>query len=139
MAHFLIQAMQGHPITLFGDGMQVRDVLFVEDLVDAFLLARSSATRLGGNAYNIGGGPKNTTSLIELLRLIGDLEGQKPQVSFRDWRIGDQRYYVSDTSAFHAATGWQARVGVSEGVGRLHSWLSANVAQERVALSGGAQ
>jgi CDP-paratose 2-epimerase len=123
VAHFLIRALQGQPIMLYGDGLQVRDVLFVEDLVDAMLLCQEKMPLLRGRAFNMGGGPRNTTSLVELLAIIGALTGRKPAVEHGDWRTGDQRYYVSDTRAFEAATGWRARVGVAEGVSRLHRWL----------------
>src|SRR6185437_10730839 len=76
VAHFLIRALEGEPITLYGDGMQVRDVLFVDDLVDAFLLARKHMDRIYGQAFNIGGGPANTLSLLELVDLIGALRKQ---------------------------------------------------------------
>ena len=123
VAHFLLQAMRDEPITIYGDGKQVRDVLFVEDLVDAMLVAISDADRLAGSAFNIGGGPGNTISLLELLDLIQDLEGRVPEVPMGAWRTGDQPYYVSDTSAFTAATGWRPTVDVHEGVRRLHQWL----------------
>jgi CDP-paratose 2-epimerase len=99
VAHFLLQAIAGRPITLYGDGMQVRDVLFVEDLVDAMVAAQQNAPRIAGQPFNIGGGPRNVVSLIELLAIIGELERQAPGVRFDDWRAGDQRYYVSDTRA----------------------------------------
>ena len=77
VAHFLIRAIEGKPIILYGDGMQVRDVLFVDDLVDAFLLAQANIHTLSGQAFNIGGGLGNTISLIELLEMIGALHGRK--------------------------------------------------------------
>ncbi len=127
IAHFLLRALAGEPITLYGDGMQVRDALFVEDLVDALLAAREKILTVspGGcpNAFNIGGGPDNAISLLELVDLIGELHGMKPPVRFDAWRPGDQRYYVSDTRRFAAATGWAPRVGVPEGVGKLYEWL----------------
>lgn len=137
VAHFLLRAIAGQPITLFGDGMQVRDVLFVEDLVDAFLLANRNAARLAGQAFNIGGGPQHTTSLLELLELIGDLQGRMPAISFEDWRAGDQRYYVSDVRAFYSSTGWRPTVSVREGVSRLHEWLIRHGARAGAALQGG--
>ncbi|MCW5979484.1 MAG: NAD-dependent epimerase/dehydratase family protein [Bryobacteraceae bacterium] len=124
VAHFLIRAMTGEPITIFGDGKQVRDVLYIDDLVDAFLLGEEHARKLAGQAFNIGGGPRNTLSLLELLALARRLCGGAPRVLYENWRCGDQRYYVSDCSAFRAATGWTPEVGVEEGVGRLHQWLS---------------
>jgi CDP-paratose 2-epimerase len=123
VAHFLIRAIEGSPIVLYGDGMQVRDVLFVEDLVDAFLLAQRNMDRYSGSAFNIGGGPANTTSLLELLELIERLHGDSPDIAMQEWRTGDQRYYVSDTRRFQQATGWQPKVGVEEGVRRLYEWL----------------
>ena len=123
VAHFLLRALAGEPITLFGDGKQVRDILFVEDLVNAFELAERNAEHLAGRAFNIGGGPQNTVSLLELVRCIGDLRGGAPTVKFSGPRPGDQRYYVSDVSSFGEATGWAPRVRVGEGLGRLHAWL----------------
>ncbi len=123
VAHFLIRAIEGRPITIYGDGMQVRDVLFIEDLVDAFLLAQANAYTLAGQAFNIGGGLGNTISLLELLDLIAALHGEKPKIRLRDWRPGDQRYYVSDTRKFKLATGWAPKVNVRQGVERLYQWL----------------
>jgi len=130
VAHFLLRALENKPITLYGDGRQVRDTLFVDDLLDAFLVAEKHVSRLSGHAFNIGGGPDNTTSLLELVERIGDLTGERPRVTFDDWRPGDQRYYVSDTRKFTAATGWTPRVDVSEGVARLHDWLRQLKAEE---------
>ena len=123
VAHFLIRAIDREPIMIYGDGMQVRDVLFAEDLVDAFLLAQANIHTLSGEAFNIGGGLGNTISLIELVDLIAALTGLRPKVELDDWRPGDQRYYVSDTRKFKAATGWAPKVNVREGVERLYRWL----------------
>jgi CDP-paratose 2-epimerase len=123
VAHFLIQAIEGRPIMLYGDGKQVRDILFVEDLVDAFLLAQKNMPALTGQAFNIGGGASNTVSLLELLDLIDSVHGERPDVAMHDWRVGDQRYYVSDTAKFAAATGWRPTVDVEHGVARLYDWL----------------
>ena len=123
VAHFLIRALEDRPISVFGDGKQVRDVLFVEDVVAAMQSAQENAQRLAGRAFNIGGGPRNCLSLLELLELIEELRGQPPAVDFGPWRQGDQRYYVSDTSHFTAATGWRPRVLPRDGVRRLHAWL----------------
>lgn len=123
VAHFLIQAIEDLPVTLYGDGMQVRDILFVEDLVDAFVLAQENIQTLSGQAFNIGGGKENTTSLLELLELISELHDKKPTVDFADWRPGDQRYYVSDSTKFQAATGWMPSVNIRGGVQKLYQWL----------------
>ena len=123
VAHFLICALEERPITIYGDGMQVRDVLFVEDLVRAFLAARAHLPALSGQAFNIGGGPANTLSLLALMRIIERQRGAAPRWELSDWRPGDQRYYVSDTRKFHSATGWRARIDPAEGVRRLYDWL----------------
>jgi len=123
VAHFVIRAIENEPISIYGDGKQVRDVLFVEDLVDAFLLAQKHITSLTGQAFNIGGGPENTTSLLELLDLIGEFQGQKISMTFGDWRPGDQHYYVSDIRKFKKATGWYPKHSVQEGVAKLYRWL----------------
>jgi len=125
VAHFLLRALRGERITLYGDGMQVRDVLFVDDLVEAFLLAEQHAPRLKGRAFNMGGGAANTISLLDLLDRIGQLHGKRPEVVFDAWRTGDQRYYVSDTAAFQRETGWKAKVGAADGIERLYQWLAA--------------
>jgi CDP-paratose 2-epimerase len=125
VAHFILRAQRGEPITIYGDGMQVRDILFIDDLVDAFLLAAQQGARISGRAFNIGGGPGSTISLLDLLDHIESLHGSRPQISFDRWRTGDQRYYVSDTSAFHRATGWQRKVDAADGIARLYDWLLA--------------
>ena len=123
VAHFLIRAIDGRLLTLYGDGMQVRDILFVEDLVEAFLLAEKNIDSIAGQAFNMGGGPGNTISLLELVDFIESLHGSRPEVFFEDWRTGDQRYYVSDFSRFAAATGWSPRVNARQGVSKLYNWL----------------
>ncbi|HEX6717218.1 MAG TPA: NAD-dependent epimerase/dehydratase family protein [Pyrinomonadaceae bacterium] len=123
VAHFVIRSMSGKPITIYGDGMQVRDILFIDDLVDAFLVAQKHIQKLAGNAFNIGGGPANTISLLELLDLLAELHGGDVSVRFEDWRAADQRYYVANTSKFSGLTGWCPRVDVKQGVRRLYEWL----------------
>jgi CDP-paratose 2-epimerase len=133
VAHFLLRALDGAPITLYGDGAQVRDVLFADDLVDAMLCARDHVGKLAGRAFNMGGGPDSTTSLLELVDLIGDLHGERPQLLHAEERQGDQRYYVSDSRAFREATGWRPEVGVGEGVEELYRWLTDAPAAARAA------
>ena len=123
VAHFLIRALDNEPITLYGDGMQVRDVLYVEDLIDALLLARDNIKKISGQAFNIGGGAANAVSLLELIDFISELCGERCRVEFDEWRHADQRYYVSDTRKFQAATGWIQKFDVRRGVERLYRWL----------------
>jgi CDP-paratose 2-epimerase len=136
VAHFLIAALRREPLTLYGDGLQVRDILFVEDLVEAMVLAHRNIRALSGQAFNIGGGPANATSLVELLDLIGEVIGERPLARVEPWRTADQRYYVSDTRKFARATGWKPRVSMRAGVSRLLDWLVANrVAEPAVAAA----
>ncbi len=123
VAHFLLRALEDRPITIYGDGRQVRDVLFVGDLVEAMLLAQRHMPTEAGQAFNIGGGPAHAVSLLELLDQIAEVTDHPPQVIYDDWRVGDQRYYVSDTGKFSRATGWRPTVPVREGLARLASWL----------------
>jgi CDP-paratose 2-epimerase len=123
VAHFARCALAGDPITLYGDGRQVRDLLYVEDLVEAMQAAREGIGELSGHAFNMGGGPGQAVSLHEVIEQIAVLGETSPQVRFGPWRTGDQRYYVSDTSRFRGATGWRPRVEPSRGIERLHAWL----------------
>ena len=123
VAHFAIRALENQAISLYGDGKQVRDILFVEDLVDAFQLALAHMPQLAGQAFNIGGGVHNTVSLLELLDLIEQYRGAAVPRTFGPWRVGDQQYYVSDTAKFGQATGWAPRHSVREGVAQLYAWL----------------
>ena len=124
VAHFAIRALERRPITLYGDGAQVRDILFVEDLVDAMQLAREHVGRLAGTAFNMGGGPANAVSLLEVVELLAAL-GCPTELRYAEERPGDQRYYVADTTRFTQATGWRAAVDADDGIERLHRWLAA--------------
>jgi CDP-paratose 2-epimerase len=133
VAHFLRRAVNGEEITIYGDGCQVRDVLFIEDLVDAFLLARDHMADVAGRAFNVGGGPESTLSLRELLDALGGMCGRRVAVRYADWRVGDPRYYVSDTRRFRLTTGWRPRVGVAEGLLRLRDWIEIAPRDEEAA------
>lgn len=138
VAHMIRRALAAEPITIYGDGKQVRDVLFVADLLDAFDRARRDIDRLSGRAFNIGGGARNTVSLLELIAQLEELLGHRIELSFDAWRVGDQRYYVSDTNRFETATGWQPHTQVSQGVEALCDWLAAEeprLANRRAATS----
>lgn len=126
VAHFLIQSLRRRPLTLYGDGLQVRDVLFVEDLVDAMLLAHEHIDDTAGEAFNMGGGPRNTISLLDLMDLITEITGERPGFAIEPWRPADQRYYVSSTAKFERLTGWRPKTGVRHGVERLLAWLVAS-------------
>ena len=99
VAHFLIRALEGKPITLYGDGYQVRDILDVSDAVDAYLQAWRRIDRVSGRAFNLGGGPANAVSLRQLIAHMGELVGHEVDLRWSDWRAGDQRYFVADSRA----------------------------------------
>lgn len=123
VAHFALRALQGAGITLYGDGKQVRDILFVSDLVDALLRAMRDIDRLSGRAFNIGGGPNQAVSLREVIAMLEGLAGAPIETRLAAWRPGDQPYYVSDIRAFQVATGWRPQIDVHMGLAALHDWL----------------
>ena len=123
VAHFILQTLRGEPITLYGDGKQVRDLLWAPDLVEAFALGLQRIDALKGRAWNLGGGPNNIASLLEIVDWIEELHGERPQTHWGDWRPGDQKFYISDTRQFQNATGWRPQTAVREGVQRLYHWL----------------
>jgi CDP-paratose 2-epimerase len=125
VAHFLIRALEGRPITLYGDGHQVRDILDVPDAVEAYIRAWRRIDAVAGRAFNLGGGPANAVSLRQLLAHIADLVGHDVDVTYADWRAGDQRYFVADTRAADAALELPAKTDWRTGVAALARWLAA--------------
>jgi CDP-paratose 2-epimerase len=126
LAWFAICALRQKPVTIFGDGRQVRDTLFVDDLNEAYELAVQHIDRTRGRAYNIGGGPANTLSLLELVDMLRD-DFQLPMtLSHADWRPGDQLVYVSDVRKAGTDFGWVPRTSPREGVEKLIGWLRDN-------------
>ncbi|GAA4011607.1 NAD-dependent epimerase/dehydratase family protein [Sphingomonas swuensis] len=125
VAHFLIRALEGETITLYGDGAQVRDILDVGDAVDAYMAAWKQIDRIAGRAFNLGGGPANAVSLRQLMRHIEALTGRTPDVRYSDWRAGDQRYFVADTRRIASELGLAPARGWKDGVATLAHWLAA--------------
>jgi CDP-paratose 2-epimerase len=123
VAHIMSRALAREPVTIYGDGRQVRDILHIDDLVNAMVLAYEKIDSISGKAFNIGGGPQNTISLLELIETLDRLD-IKPPISFSRWRIGDQKYYVSNTSRFSSKTGWAPQVSIQKGIRSLYSWLA---------------
>jgi CDP-paratose 2-epimerase len=124
VAHFLIRALEGQPITLYGDGAQVRDILHVRDAVAAYREGWARIEAIRGRAFNLGGGPRNAVSLLQVLDHIAALTGRPVERTTSIWRPGDQRYYVSDTRAVSRALGLGAAIGWREGVADLAAWLA---------------
>ncbi|QQR38039.1 GDP-mannose 4,6-dehydratase [Devosia rhizoryzae] len=125
VAHFLIRALRGEGVTIYGDGKQVRDVLHVSDAVAAYKATLANISKVRGRAFNLGGGPKNAVSLNMVLAEIGKLVGRKVEVSHETWREGDQLYFVAETSRLKAELGWRARVNWHDGLQDLADWLLA--------------
>ncbi len=117
--------LHSRPLVAPGNGKQVCDLLFVDDLVQAFQLALVHIQRTAGSAYNLGGGPANSASVLEMVEQLETLAGHKAQVTFHDWQHAGQRFYIADTAKFAAATGWCPTVGLAQGVARLYQWLRA--------------
>jgi CDP-paratose 2-epimerase len=139
LAHFLYSIQAGRPISIYGDGRQVRDVMYVDDAVDAYLAAWDRIADVSGQAFNLGGGPANAVTLLQILAEISELTGQSADLRFSDWRPGDQRYFVADTRQAAAALGLGPAVGWRDGLRRLAHWIAMERPQrERAVAAGGA-
>ncbi|HWV11941.1 MAG TPA: SDR family NAD(P)-dependent oxidoreductase [Sphingobium sp.] len=129
VAHFLISAIEGRRIMLYGDGCQVRDILDVRDAVDAYLAVWRDIGRLSGQAFNLGGGRDNAVSLHQILKFIGDYVGRPPAIDMAEWRAGDQRYFVADMRKLQSAVALKPRTPWQKGVADLAEWLLAERAE----------
>jgi len=127
VAWFTIAALLDQPITIYGDGRQVRDVLFIDDLVECYRRVIDRIDQAAGNVYNVGGGPRNQLSLLQLLDQLEALSGKSIPRAFDAWRPGDQRVFVSDVRRIAADVGWQPTTSASEGVARLYRWVCENL------------
>lgn len=127
VAWMIIAAVTGRPLTIYGDGKQIRDVLYVDDLLDAYDAAIARIDRVKGHVYNLGGGPKNTMSIwTEFGPLLENLLRKSVPVSRSDWRPGDQKVFVADIRKAERELGWKPKIGVDEGVGKLFRWVMEN-------------
>jgi CDP-paratose 2-epimerase len=126
IAHFLYSALARQPLVVYGDGRQVRDVLFVGDLMRAFAAVSENVQRCAGEIYNVGGGPQNTVSLLELIAAIEELTGRKPDTIFDQRRPGDQVVYVSDISKLQRYTGWSPWCSPVHTLEQIYEWWKHN-------------
>ena len=127
VAWFVIAAITGRPISIYGDGKQVRDILFVEDLCDAYDAAFQRLPAIGGQVFNIGGGRNNTISIwMEFKPILEKLLGKKIETTRSDWRPGDQPVFISDIRKANNLLNWSPKVGAEEGISRLFTWVKEN-------------
>jgi CDP-paratose 2-epimerase len=126
VAHFLYSALQQQAITIYGDGRQVRDVLAVEDLMRAFEGVRGHLAQTSGQVYNVGGGLKNTVSLLELIEQIELLTGCRLRFDREGVRPGDQAIYVTDFSKLRRHTGWEPKMNLEQVLDNMYGWWKQN-------------
>ena len=125
VAWFVIAVMLGKPITIYGDGHQVRDVLHSDDLNRLYDLSLRRIDRVAGEVYNIGGGPRHAFSVLATIELLEKLFRRKVPYSFGPWRAGDQKVYVSDISKIQQDLGWEPRIGFKKGLSSLTQWVKS--------------
>lgn len=127
VAYLCNAAKQGHPITVYGNGKQVRDVLWIDDLIRAFGQAIEHIDDAAGQVFNIGGGPGITTSIwLEFAPRLEKLAGRKLDVTYGDWRPGDQRVYISDIRKAKQIMDWEPIVNFDEGLNHLWQWIETS-------------
>ena len=126
VAHFLYSVLEGRPITIYGDGLQVRDVLHVHDLVDAMEAARAHSSHTAGEVFNLGGGPERAVSVVEMLDAIAGETGCEPMLRYSVTRPGDQPLYVSNTAKLTAQTGWRPQRSNGDILEAIHRFWNEN-------------
>ena len=132
VAHFLYSALENKPLTIYGDGRQVRDVLSVKDLVLAFEMVRAQVETTAGQIYNVGGGIKNSVSLLEVIEIIEQITGKRLRYSLQRPRPGDQLFYVTDFDKLTRHTGWKPKISVSQNIGMIWKWWKEQRVQTEV-------
>jgi CDP-paratose 2-epimerase len=125
VAHFVHSILDDRPLTIYGDGKQVRDLLDARDLSALYEIAINNIDKTRGEIYNVGGGEPNQRNLLEVIDQIGELVNKTPQFSFSDWREGDQAYYVSDISKAKVELDWEPTIQFDQGLKDLVAWAAA--------------
>jgi len=126
LSWFCQKYKKNETINIYGTGRQVRDVLYIDDLIDLYELAYKNREKISGEIFNIGGGPENTLSILELIDMLSLISGKKVKIEFKDWRSGDQRRYVSNINKAKSL-GWEPKVKSSVGVKKLYDWTLGNI------------
>lgn len=121
--HIAKTICDGGTLTAYGDGKQVRDLLYIDDLIDAFEEAVSNISKAAGKTYNIGGGVKNSVSFLEAIRVLEEIYQTKANLSFDEWRTGDQKIFCSNNTLVTNDLGWQPRTSVATGMQKLRDWI----------------
>lgn len=128
VAHFAIAAAKGRPISIYGDGKQIRDLLHVTDLIHAYEQGIARIDELSGEVFNVGGGPQNTLSIWqEFGPLLEELSGRPVAINLGEWRPGDQRVFVADIRKAQSLLDWQPEISPQDGIRDLYSWISGNI------------
>ena len=125
VAHFVHSILKDRPLTIYGDGTQVRDLLDARDLSRLYQVVIERIEDARGEIYNAGGGPENQRNLLQVIEHIGRLTEKKPSHTFADWREGDQAYYVSDITKVREQLGWEPRIGFDQGLRDLVRWAAS--------------
>jgi len=120
---FAKAVIEGKQITIYGNGKQVRDLLYVDDLVEAYLLAVKKISQVKGEVFNIGGGKDNSQSLIEMVRLLEKLSGKKARLKYDKARLGDQKVFISDNTKLEEFLGWQVKCDIERGICLMFDWV----------------
>jgi CDP-paratose 2-epimerase len=126
VAWMALAALENRKIRIYGNGKQVRDLLFVDDLIDAYELAIDNIKLVRGKAFNIGGGLLNSVSILEYLEFISDFLNKPVDFDFYDSRVGDQRYFVSENSKLEHFLNWHPKISISNGLPKMISWIQDN-------------
>jgi len=124
VVHFMNCKKYGIPLEIFGDGLQVRDCLYIDDLCRLYYQLVTEMDKFRGSVFNVGGGPSNSLSVLELIQWLDKKDGEPLSISFKDWRVADHKVYISDISRVNRHTGWKPEIGIEEGLQKTWEWVN---------------